>query len=95
VAPPGRRIRVTGEFDGFTYETGSMTFSIPSTGLCSGDGGGTVWVELANMDERSKVVALQPRRTRQRLPGDTVTVEGTVAAPQARQSIKLLDALVR
>lgn len=92
--PAGQRIRVQGEFDGFTYETGSTTFSMPSTGVCTSAGAGTVWVELWDTSEREKVYRLQPRNDRQRKLGDTVTVEGEVAVTGDGRSIRLLGATV-
>jgi hypothetical protein len=92
--PVGKRIRVKGEFDGFGYDLGSTTFKILSTGTCTTDGAGIVWVDLWNASEADKASRLQPRRNRQQLPGDAVTVEGEVVAERDSRSIRLRNAIV-
>lgn len=93
--PVGKRIRVRGEFDGFTQE---MTFLILSTGVCNSKGAGMVWVELRANSEREKVYTLHPRNSRKQLPGDPVTVEGKVgndlSALSEGRSVRLHEATV-
>ena len=36
--PVGKRIRVEGEFNGFTYDTRSTRFLISTTGVCTSEG---------------------------------------------------------
>lgn len=92
--PAGKRIRVRGEFDGFTYATKSRTFLIPSRGVCTSDGAGSVWVELQDASEREKVTRHKPRNNRKREPGDLVTVEGDVAPGRNARSVRLRRAIV-
>ena len=92
--PIGQRIRVRGEFGGFTYDTASATFSMSSPGVCTSEGAGVVWVELSDTSEREKVFRLRPRNDRARRAGDSVTVEGQVAADNHERSIRLLRATV-
>ena len=66
----GTRIRVSGNFEGFGYDTNSKIVSLGSNDLCNEKGAGLVFATLSNDAERKKLFTTRP--------GTQVLVEGTV-----------------
>jgi hypothetical protein len=76
--PIGARIRVSGEFGGFAYDTESRTITLHSAALCSDRGAGLLFVELASKTEREKLLKTRPRAKRGSGKGDVVDVDATI-----------------
>jgi hypothetical protein len=93
-APIGKRVRVRGQWGGFTYESRSKMLSLSSDGVCNGRAAATVWVSLWHASERDKANHFHPADRRRGTSADLVTVEGTVAAGLEGRSIELQQALI-
>jgi hypothetical protein len=76
--PIGSRVRVSGEFGGFAYDTDSRTITLHSADLCSARGAGLLFVELLDRAEREKVFNARPRPKRGPGRGQIVDVDATI-----------------
>ena len=77
----GTRIRVTGDFDGFGYDTKRITLKTSET--CNQRGAGLVFATLWSFSEHEKFTNTRP--------GTQVTVEGTIEKVEEGRFVHLTD----
>lgn len=96
--PIGSRVVVTGEFDGFGYETNSMRVRLVSAEICSDRGAGSVVATLLNRLERDRPELQNARPRSNRDPskrGDLISLEGDVAAIKDGRFVEIVRAVYR
>ena len=92
----GSQIRVSGEFDGFGYDTNSRLVTVVTSELCNSNGAGVVFAELRNNSEREKLLGHHPRNSWSRgAPGDPVVVQGTITRVREGRFTNIDGAVVR
>ena len=84
--PPGTRVRIAAEFDGFGYETESRRVTLKSSELCSERGAGLAFANLRSEAEGSKLLST--------MPGTRISIEGEIERVEQERFIDLTNALV-